>query len=230
MGAPPSYLEHRKRLKERFAAAPEAMADSELLELLLGYVIRRRDVKPQAKEILKKIGHLGNIFDGDLAAVKGVGTETETFFNLLRELTSRMAYRKIEKKALNLSTQEEVYHYLRSRIAISRQEMLAILFLDAKNRLIESKTLKQGKAGEISLDTRDIIAASLQHDAHGIILAHNHPTGEPLPSAIDIASTREVFIALGYAGVELVDHIIVTLNGYYSMRGEGDLKRIAEGR
>jgi DNA repair protein RadC len=226
----PSYLEHRKRLKERFAAAREAVTDAELLEMLLGYVIRRRDVKPQAKDILKKAEHLGNIFDCDLAAVKGIGGETETFFDLLREFISRINYRKIEKKALDLSTQEEVYNYLRSRIAISRQEMLAILFLDAKNRLIAEKVLKHGKAGEVSFDIRDIIASALDNSAYGVILAHNHPTGEAHPTQEDRESTRDVFIALGYAGVELVDHIIVTRNGCYSMRGEGDLKKIAESK
>ncbi|MDR2401837.1 MAG: DNA repair protein RadC [Deferribacteraceae bacterium] len=227
MSAQPTYFEHRKRLKERFAVSPEAVADTELLELLLGYVIKRRDVKPQARDILKRAEHLGNIFDCDLAAVKGVGSETETFFELLKEFVTRSSYRKIEKKTLNLSDQGEVYAYLRNRIAAASQEMLAILFLDARNRLIANKVLKQGKVGDISFDIRDIIVSALEKSAYGVILAHNHPTGEIQPTHADIASTREVFKALRYAGVELVDHLIVATNGYYSMRGEGVLQKIA---
>jgi DNA repair protein RadC len=224
----PSYFEHRKRLKERFAALPEAVPDAELLELLLGYVIRRRDVKPQARDILKQAGHLGNIFECGLAAVKGIGEETETFFKLLKEFMSRSLYRKIEKKPLTLSNQEDVYNYLKCRMADTSQEMLIVLFLDAKNRLMDNKLLKQGKVGDIAFDIRDIIALSLERKAHGVILAHNHPTGDVQPTPEDTASTREVFKALGYAGVELVDHLIVASTGYYSMRGGGELQRIAE--
>jgi DNA repair protein RadC len=104
---------------------------------------------------------------------------------------------------------------------------LAVLFLDAKHRLTGSKVLKLGKTGDVSFEIRDLIASALENSAYGIILAHNHPTGDTRPTDADIVSTREVFIALGYAGVELVDHLIVSFNGYYSMRGEGDLQKIA---
>jgi DNA repair protein RadC len=210
---------------------PAAIADAELLELLLGYVIKRRDVKPQARDILKQAGHLGNIFEGGIVSIKGVngvGEETELFFELLKEFIDRSLYRKIEKKPLDLSNLECVYTYLKSRIADSSQEVLAVLLLDAKNRLIDNKLLKQGKVGEIAINIRDVIAFSLERNAYGVIIAHNHPTGDVKPSREDVLSTKELFKALAYAGVALLDHIIVAPTGYYSMRNSGELDKISE--
>ena len=86
----PHYQGHRKRLKEKFDEAPTVLADYEILELILGYAIPRKDVKPIAKEILKNAGSIGSIFDLNYRNVEGVGKETERFFRIIAEFYSRI--------------------------------------------------------------------------------------------------------------------------------------------
>jgi DNA repair protein RadC len=216
------YLGHRKRLKERFNAAPALTADSELLELLLGYVIKRRDVKPQAKELIALAHNIcGVFFNTDVTTVKGLGEETTTFLNLVKELTTRINYQLLEGKVLDNT--EAVYQFLRTKIAFSDKETFLLIFVDSGNRLKGYNQMNIGTADNIPIDIRAVMESVLSSGARGVILAHNHPSGFATPSKTDKRLTRQIAQALTYAGVKLLDHVIVTVNGYYSMKGNGDI-------
>ena len=220
----PHYLHHRKRLKERFAKAPEAISDAELIELLLGYVIKGRDVKPQSKEILSAAGNLCNIFESDLKPVRGVGTETLLFFSALREFIGRTEYQKIEKKAIDMTNSSSVGKFLRSKIGHNSKETFLLIFLDVKNKLICNQVVREGFIDSVAIAARDIIEGGMRHNASGVIISHNHPSGDCIPSGPDLLLTKQICHALRYTGITLLDHIIVTYNEYYSMNAHGYIK------
>ena len=220
----PHYLHHRKRLKERFAKAPEAVSDAELLELLLGYVIKGRDVKPQSKDILTAAKNLCNIFESDLKPVRGVGSETVLFFCVLREFINRIEYQKIEKTPIDMSRSSSVHKFLKSKIGYDSKETFILLFLDVKNKLIAHQVVRKGFIDSVAIAARDIIENGIQHNASGVIIAHNHPSGDATPSEADLRLTGQICHALRYTGITLLDHIIVAHHEYYSMNASGHIK------
>ncbi len=220
----PHYLNHRKRLKERFRTAPDAFTDAEIIELLLGYVIRGKDVKPQAKMILTEAKNLNGIFAGNLKAVKGVGSETLLFFDLLREFINRVDYQKIHKKEIGFDTSSAVFKFLRTKIGHTSKETCIILFMDVKNKLKTYKVMREGFINSVAISAREIIENAILNDAVSVIIAHNHPSGDPTPSDSDLMITRQICHALRYTGVTLLDHMVVSYNDYYSMSANGLIK------
>jgi DNA repair protein RadC len=218
------HLLHRKRLKERFIKAPEIMGDAEILELLLGYVIKGRDVKPQSRDILTSAKKLCNIFEADIKNVKGIGPETEVFFELLREFINRVDYQKIENKPLDLSLSEAVHKFLKTKIGHLTKESFAILFLDAKNRLKGYKIIRTGFINSVPVSAREIIEHAIEHKAAGVIISHNHPTGDSTPSQSDLEMTKNICHALRHTGITLIDHMIVSYYEYYSMSAHGHIE------
>lgn len=217
------YENHRERLRDRFMKAPEAVHDAEILELLLTFVIKRSDVKPQAKEILEKSKQLCNVFESDIQSVKGCGKQTEFFFTLLKEFINRMDYEKIHDKPVNLSLTADVYKFLKSKIGYSSKEIFAILFLDSKNKLKGCKIVRSGFINSVAMHARDVIEEAITNNAVGVIIAHNHPSGDASPSKSDLEVTQKIAEALKHTGVNLVDHMIVAYHEYYSMKAHGDL-------
>jgi DNA repair protein RadC len=222
----PHYADHRKRLKERFMKAPEAVHDAEVIELLLGYVIPRRDVKPQAKDILATAKSIDDIFESDFSAIKGLGPETITFFSVLHEFINRIDYNKIHNKQIvDLSLSDAVYKFLKTKIGQSSNETFAILFLDAKNRLKSCKIVRSGFINSVAISARDVIESAIANNATSVIIAHNHPSGDPAPSKSDLDVTRQICMALRYTGITLIDHMIISYHSYYSMNAYGDIAR-----
>ncbi|MDR2884979.1 MAG: DNA repair protein RadC [Deferribacteraceae bacterium] len=217
----PHYLEHRKRLRERFLKAPEAVPDSEIIELLLGYVIHRKDVKLPSKDIIFEIKKLSNIFDGNLKSVKGVGSETVCFFRILQEFIVRYEYQKVEDTSLDLSKTDYVYRFLKPKIAHASKEIFVIILLNAKNKFIKCKKVREGFIASVNIAAREIIEFAIENDALGVIIAHNHPSKDPHPSESDLIRTKEICHALYHTGVTLLDHMIVSSHEYYSMSAYG---------
>jgi DNA repair protein RadC len=220
----PHYLNHRKRLKERFLKAPEAVPDAEIIELLLGYVIRGKDVKPQSKELLNLTKKISDIFDGNLKNVKGLGDETVCFFKVLQEFISRYGYQKIETTPLDLGNTGQVYQFLKPKISHATKEVFVLLFLNAKNHMIDYQKVREGFINSVGIAAREIIELAIDKNAVGVIICHNHPSGDTTPSESDLVHTREVCNALIYTGVTLIDHIIVASSEYYSMSAHGHIK------
>ena len=119
------YHGHRQRLKEKFAANPTAVFDYELMELILGYVIRRRDVKPQAKEIVGQAGGLSGLFGVDIKDIDGLGGEAELFMSLLKELCTRMELDSISREDVILDSPSEAVSFLRYLISTEKKEIFA---------------------------------------------------------------------------------------------------------
>lgn len=216
MGELPHYTGHRKRLKEKFDDMPSVLADYEILELMLGYAIPRKDVKLIAKEILKKSENMGSIFNLDCSDIKGAGKETERFFRIVAEF-----YNRVENSIYNykesITNPLQVYRLLKYSMAFAENELFTVILLNSKSQLISKKVLTEGIVNRAIVYPRQIAEYALKEKAVYVILAHNHPTGDSSPSQKDIELTRHIKDSLDTLGIALKDHIIVCKNEYSSL-------------
>ncbi len=222
--------EHRERLRRAFLEADgEGLDDEALLELLLFFAVPRRDTRPLAQALLARFGDLAGVLAAEparLAEVGGFdpqGPDRElaaVLFGLVRVLNQRAQGRKFTARAL-IDTPEELASYLASRLADSPIEAFHALFLDAGNRLIRDECLARGTVDHTPLYPRELARRALELGAVAVILVHNHPSGDPTPSAEDVATTRQVVEALAALNVSVYDHVVVGRGRQVSLRAEG---------
>lgn len=217
------YLGHRKRLRERLLAAPDSLADYELLELILTYVLPRRDTKPLAKDILARFGSLDKALMVDPAAlteIPGLGQATVTFWTALRECLVRKAATPIARRE-TFSSPEQVRELVRARLGGLTKEEFWVILVDNQNRLIRFEQVSRGTVDQTAAYPREILELALRHHASGLILVHNHPGGSPNPSRQDQELTATVSRLSSELGLRLLDHLIVTGDDFTSFRSQG---------
>ena len=208
-----SYLGHRQRLKERFLKAPQAFADYELLELFLGFLYPRKDMKPLAKSLLAQHQSLwGVFFNSDLSNHVAVVCFHEIFRRLLL---------KQLQQAPVLNTIDKVVEYAYMTMGHLPQEQFRVFFLNKKYYLIHEEIVQTGTLDEVPLYPRSLMAKCLELNAANIILVHNHPSGDPSPSKADIELTRILEIALAPFQIRILDHIVIGKYDAFSFREEG---------
>lgn len=210
---------HRKRLRDRLMATSHALADYEVIELLLGHVLLRQDTKPLAKELLSRFGSLRGVLDAraqELTAVPGFGPALEAYWRLLREVMARYAESPARWRT-ELCSPQAVAHMARMRLAASAHEEFWAAYLDTQNRLISWEMASKGSVHTVPLYPRDVMARALSLKASSLILVHNHPGGSPKPSGADIDLTKKVQAAGEALGIRLTDHVIVTDDACYSL-------------
>lgn len=213
---PPHYTGHRKRLKEKFDKTPNILADYEILELMLGYAIPRKDVKAIAKDILKKTNNMGDIFSLDCSDIKGAGKETERFFRIVAEFYNRVENSKSEFKE-SITSPLQIYRLLKYSMGFAENELFTVILLNSKSQLISKKVLTEGIVNRAIVYPRQIAEYALKEKAVYVVLAHNHPTGDSSPSKKDIELTQHIKESLDTLGIILKDHIIVCKNEYTSL-------------
>ncbi|WP_415237887.1 JAB domain-containing protein [Seleniivibrio woodruffii] len=214
------YTGHRKRLKDRFAKEPESLYDYEIVELLLGYVIRGRDVKPQAKALIEKAGGISGVAGYGMADVEGLGEEAKLFFSVLKELYARIGYEDIEQEAITIDKPEKAASFLRFRIGYEQKEQFFALFMDVNKKLLGYKNFFKGTIDRLSVYPREIAEEALKKKASFVVVAHNHPSGNLNPSEDDIILTDKLIKALGALDIVMADHIIVSRTGFFSFKKE----------
>ncbi|WP_432738003.1 RadC family protein [Maridesulfovibrio sp. FT414] len=221
----PHYHGHRQRLKERLGRDSAGMADYEILELLLGQVLPRRDTKPIAKELLARFGSLGGVFRApqeQLEETDGIGSGVLTFFTLMREFWTRIAEEPMRTGEI-LSTPEAVWHGAMARIGNLSREEFWIALVNNGNKVIYWNRMSEGTVDKTAVYPREVVALALRHNAAGVVLAHNHPGGSTAPSQDDLALTMDIASLCLDMGVRLLDHVIVTVDGFYSFKEKGRL-------
>ena len=218
----PHYAGHRKRLRERFRdAGPDALADYELLEMILYNAISQGDTKPTAKALLKRFGSLVEVIhapDNLLREIHGVGDTTVHQLKLIAAAADRIARGEI-RRSVALSSWNEVIDYCRSSMAFADKEQFRLLFLDKRNQLIADEVQQTGTVDHTPVYPREVIKRALELSATAIILVHNHPSGDPAPSQADIQMTKAIIDIASPLGISVHDHIIVGKNGHASMKG-----------
>jgi DNA repair protein RadC len=220
--APPHFHGHRERLRARFReAGPEALADYEMLELVLFRAIPQRDVKPLAKALLQKFGSYAEVISAPaerLKEVDGLGEAAVTEFKIVQAAAHRLAKGAVKKRPV-LSSWSSVLDYVRAAQAFAEKEQFRILFLDKRNQLIADEVQQQGTVDHTPVYPREVVKRALELSATAIILVHNHPSGDPTPSQADIEMTKQVANVAKPLGVVLYDHIIVGKEGHASLKG-----------
>jgi len=221
MNDKPDYLEHRRRLRERFLnAGVDALHDYESIELLLTYAIPRLDVKPVAKALMKRFGSLNAVLDAsqdELESVRGVGSASAILIRLIKHLFAAYLEERLEGKDI-LSSPAAVVDFARVRLAGLPHEAFMVIYLNVKNRVIDHEVLQEGTVDRAIVYPRQIIKEALTHKAAGLILSHNHPSGDPDPSQEDKHLTRAVIEAARTIELRVLDHIIVGKDGYFSFQ------------
>jgi DNA repair protein RadC len=220
----PHYLEHRKRLRERFRQAGAAgFQPYELLEFLLTYGIPRKDVKPLAKELIDRFGSLAAVLDApaeDLEAFPGMGPVSTALLKLVKDLGGVYLAEGLARKEV-LSSPRAVVDFARMTLAGLAHEAVMVIYLDNKNRVMAHDIAQEGTVNRAVVYPRRIIEAALRHHASGLILIHNHPSGLPHPSEEDRQITRAIAEAARTLDIRVLDHIVVGKVGYVSFTEEG---------
>ncbi len=222
----PHHLGHRHRLKDRFQKAGiTGLQDYEVLELLLFYALPQGDVKPRAKELLKRFGSLKNVLDADpeaLMEVMGIGPHSSLFFKVVREVSSLYLRQGAELKE-QISSTKELIDYCLSAMGGLKDEHFAVIYLNARNKIIKVETIQEGIVNQAVVYPRKVLEKALTNKASAIILVHNHPSGHVRPSDADIRLTRVLQDAARVMDIVLHDHLIVGENRFFSFREEGIL-------
>ena len=221
-GRMPHYVGHRDRLRQRFREAGEsALADYELLEMVLFRSIPRQDTKPIAKALIDAFGSFAEVLsapEARLKEIKGVGDAVVTDLKMVQAAALRLARGQVRQKTM-LSSWSQVIEYCRAAMAFSEKEQFRILFLDKKNALIADEIQQVGTVDHTPVYPREIVKRALELSATAIILVHNHPSGDPTPSRADIQMTRTIVEIAKSLGIAVHDHIIVGREGHASFRG-----------
>ena len=218
----PHHDGHRDRLRERFSAAgADALADYELLELILFRTIPRRDVKPIAKALIARFGSLAEVLNAPrrrLTEVAGVKDAVALDLSIVAAINQR-AMRSAVRRREVLSSWAAVLDYCTAAMAHESREQFRILFLDKKNALIADEVQGTGTVDHTPVYPREVVRRALELSATAIILVHNHPSGDPTPSRADIEMTRTIAEVARPLGIELHDHIIIGKAGHASLKG-----------
>lgn len=218
----PHYLGHRKRLRERFRkSGRDALRDYELLELLLGYAIPRRDTKPLAKDLLSHFGTMRRIFDessGELESREGMGEYAGTLVKLVKACMSRCMEPCPESAAVILDNPEAVLRYIRAEIGGEKNEHFLLLCLNSAGKLTHTERLAEGTVNMAHVYPREVFKAALIKGASALILVHNHPSGSLTPSSHDERLTRSLTELGDQLAITVHDHIIVTRDHAYSIK------------
>ena len=222
---------HRERIKEKFLKnGIDGFAEYEILELLLTYCIPRKDTKPIAKELLNKFKSLDNVFKADfdkLSAIDGLGKNSIAFLKLIGDLPSiiykdELKNKKlVDKETLKISNKDILLKYLRNKIGYEEIEKFYVLYLSSSNEVIEFEENSVGTLDRSSVYPREIYKKIINLNAKSVILAHNHPSDNIIPSKCDIELTNEIARGLKNFGALLIEHIIITKNSYFSFLEEG---------
>ena len=220
---------HRQRLRERFLAGGlEGFHDYEVIELLLTLATPRKDCKNAAKSALKRFKSLQGVFEAsprELCKIEGIGPKNLLGIKLIKAVSDRYLEKKlIRKDAINDS--RALFDYLYHQIGNKRRELFKVIFLNSKNQVIAADTISEGTLTASSVYPREVIQAALSHDAAALILAHNHPSGDPKPSSEDIGITRQLVFAGKVMGMVVHEHIIIGDNRYFSFADQGYIERM----
>lgn len=218
----PHYHGHRERLRARFRESDgAAVADYELLELVLFRAVPQRDVKPLAKQMIEHFGSFAEVISAPPARLKeidGVGDAIVTELKIIETAAQHLARGKLKKKRV-LSSWSAVLDYCRTSMAFADKEQFRILFLDKRNQLIADEVQQKGTVDHTPVYPREVVKRALELSATAIVLVHNHPSGDPTPSRADIQMTKTIVEVARPLGIEVHDHIIVGKDGHASLKG-----------
>jgi DNA repair protein RadC len=212
----------RERLRARGA---EALSAAELIALLLRTGARGHDAVDVARALLARTGGLDRLESAptcELAAVPGVGAAKAASLIAAFELGRRCAGSHLPEGA-SLRSPQDVFRHFGPRMRRLTQEHFAVVLLDGRHRVLGDEVVSQGTLTASLVHPREVFRPALRASAAALILVHNHPSGDPTPSAEDRAVTERLARAGEILGIRVLDHVVVAERGYVSLREEGAL-------
>ena len=215
---------HRERMRQRLRThGADKLREDEVLEMLLFHVIPRGDVKEVAKDLIRTFGSLERVIFADeasLLAISNVGEQTVALFRLMQKLRSDFMRNDIVENNI-LNSWREAVEYCRAEIGFNQKEVFIVLYLNAKNRLIDKVDLSEGTIDRVTIYPREVVEGAITRKASSVLLAHNHPTGDLTPSKQDIDMTANIREALNTVNIHLLDHLIIGRQGHTSFKSLG---------
>ncbi|ABK42784.1 DNA repair protein RadC [Magnetococcus marinus MC-1] len=216
---------HRDRLRNRFAQEGlDGFEDHQILELALFYALPRRDTNPIAHRLMQRFGSLSAVMEADpvdLATVEGMGETAALFITMLPALTRRYQHDAATRNKTPLNRADNVRDYLVPLMAGRTEEVFYVLCLDAQCRLLFPALVTEGTIRQAHVHPRQVVELVIRHKAAHVILAHNHPSGNPKASQDDILLTSHLMQALNPIDVQVLDHLIIAGEKVFSFASAG---------
>ena len=224
----PSNTNHKEIIKNKLKEyGVKSFSDREVLELLLAFSASDQDIKKLSLNLIKSFGSLKNVLDAnsfELQKIEGLNSQSAMLINMVRDLITRYSYGEIKKKKRSLN-KEEFFDYCTAHLQNKKQEFFEVLLLDKKKRLISAEVITEGNVDSASISFRKILELIFKYDAKFLICVHNHPSGNPEPSAEDIYMTGQLKMVLNNLEVPLLDHFIVGEGKIYSIETKSYIEK-----
>lgn len=219
---------HRNRLRElalntNFTNLPE----HQVLELLLSYVIPRKDTNPIAHKLIKEFGSFAAVLDAnvsDLIKVEGIGNKTANFLVSLKQFFYVYNAGKLNKAQTILNTLDAV-NYIKCVLGGKSVEEFYVVCIDNSNKVKLCELISSGVVNKTDVDVRKVVEVVFKSNANNVIVCHNHPTGTAKPSAADDKLTKAILTTLTLNGITLLDHIILSNQDYFSYNKNGLIQK-----
>ena len=215
---------HRKRLRERFLlAGPEALADYELLEMILFPAKPIGDVKPMAKDLIKAFGSFGQVFfaeAAELLKVEGVNDAAVVAIKVAKAAAERLLKEEIADRPV-IKSWTQLIDYCRLHIGSNAIEEFHLLFLNHSLELMLHERQQSGTVDHTPIYPRQVAKRALEIGASSLILVHNHPSGDVNPSKADVEMTKLIVAAVRPLGIEVHDHLIIGAKKHFSFKAKG---------
>jgi len=217
---------HRKRLRERFLQSGlDGFLDYEIIELLLTLGTPRKDCKQQAKESIIKFKGLTGVLDApieELQQVKGIGPSNAFGLKLFQAVSERYTKEKLSPNTI-LNSPQRVFDYLKEKIGKEKKEHFVLMCLDTRSNLI-IEDVSIGILNASLVHPREMFKRAILNNSSHVIIAHNHPSGDPTPSEEDIETTRRLVEAGKILGIAVTDHIIIGKMNFVSLMQIGIIR------
>lgn len=216
----PHYYGHRQRLRNRFLqGGSRALQDYELLELLLTFAIPYSDVKPLAKQLIQRFGSFTRVLDATpeaLMEVQGVRDYSATLIRLVKACAEYYLKEEVLERP-RISSLSALVDYCRTAMGGLPDEQFRVIFLNSQNEIIAEEIVQEGTVNQTVVYPRKVLELALKHKASGLILVHNHPSGNLTPSAADLELTRSLVKASRSLNLTVHDHLIISRQGHFSL-------------
>ena len=220
------WPQHERPRERLIAEGPRALSNAELLAVFLRVGVKGSSAVQLGEQLLARFdGSINAMFGASLAefsALNGLGPAKFAQLQAVMELAQR-AVREQVRSGQTLGSPEAVKLYLRMTLSHRAHESFVVLFLDVKNRLIMCEEMFRGTLTHTSVYPREVVKAALKHNAAGLLLAHNHPSGSPEPSESDLVLTRSLAQSLALFDVRILDHFVVAGPHVHSFAEHGQM-------
>jgi DNA repair protein RadC len=219
-------LPPEERPRERLVKyGVNSLSLSELIAIVLGSGTQGKSVLKLAREILERFGDIEKLLDAsivELMEFKGIGKAKAIQLKAVLGIALKCRQPSKLDKYL-ISSAKKAYELAQAEIAHIPQEVLLVILRDVRRKLIHSELVAVGTLSEVLVHPREVFYPAIRHKAHSLIIAHNHPSGDPTPSKADLELTRELIQAANVLGIRLDDHLIICRDSFISLREMGCL-------